>query len=233
MLTKKGATIATLQSKTRQLRSNGCRTMDVLDEKMTGDMKRGGEYNYYTAQLYAGLFFTEGQVCGETNIVQGANRNVRQKKGYEKNKEQLKMLFFNPGQRIPGIPFIGDKLDIFDEKLAPFYTYDIDLTDLNGQACYLFSIKRREDLTAGEKGAIVFDNIITWFHTKTMEIVARNYDLSYNAGVYDFDVHMEVVMTKFGGYLVPQTLRYKGNWDVAFKKRERGVFTATLFDFDN
>jgi hypothetical protein len=64
-----------------------------------------------------------------------------------------------------------------------------------------------------------------------MEIVARNYDLSYNAGVYDFDVHMEVVMTKFGEYLVPQTLRYKGDWDVAFKKRERGVFTATLFDF--
>jgi hypothetical protein len=64
-----------------------------------------------------------------------------------------------------------------------------------------------------------------------MEIVARNYDLSYNAGVYDFDVHMEVLMTKFGDYLVPQTLRYKGNWDVAFKKRERGVFTATLFDF--
>jgi hypothetical protein len=231
MLTKKGSTIATLQSKTRQLRSGGCRTMEVLDEKITGDMKRRGDYNYYTAQLYAGLFFTEGKVCGETNIVSGANRNVRQKKGFEKNKEQLKMLFFNPGQRIPGIPFIGDKLDIFDERLAQYYTFNIDITDLNGQACYLFSIKRRENLTAAEKGAIVFDNIITWFHTKTMEIVARNYDLSYNAGVYDFDVHMEVLMTKFGDYLVPQTLRYKGNWDVAFKKRERGVFTATLFDF--
>jgi hypothetical protein len=26
-------------------------------------------------------------------------------------------------------------------------------------------------------------------------------------------------------------LRYTGNWDVVFKKRESGVFTATLFDF--
>ncbi len=64
-----------------------------------------------------------------------------------------------------------------------------------------------------------------------MEIVARNYDLSYDAGVYDFNVHMEVQMTKFETYLVPKIIRYTGNWDVAFKKRERGIFTATLFDF--
>jgi hypothetical protein len=64
-----------------------------------------------------------------------------------------------------------------------------------------------------------------------MNIVARNYDISYNAGVYDFDVKMEVVMTQFGNLTVPATLRYNGTWDVAFKKRERGMFTATLFDF--
>jgi hypothetical protein len=231
MLDKKGTVIASLQSKTRQLRNGGCRTMEVLDEKTTGDMKDGSDYNYYTAQLYAGLFFTQGKVCGETNIVVGAMRNVRNKKGFEKNKEQLKMLFFNPGQKIPGIPFIGDKLDIFDERLASYYNFNIDFTNLNGQDCYLFSIERRDDLTAAERNAIVFDNITTWFNAKTMEIVARNYDLSYNTVVYDFDVHMEVEMTHFGTLLVPQVLRYKGNWDVAFKKRERGVFTATLFDF--
>ena len=231
MLNKQGSVIASLQSKTKQLRSDGCRTMQVLEEQTTGDMKDGNNYNYYTAQLYAGLFFAQGKVCGETNIVTGAMRNVRDKRGLEKNKEQLKMLFFNPGQKIPGIPFIGDKLDIFDERLAQYYNFNIDFTNLNGQDCYLFSIKRRDDLTASERGAIVFDNIITWFNAKTMEIVARNYDLSYNSVVYDFDVHMEVVMTHFGALLVPQVLRYKGNWDVAFKKRERGVFTATLFDF--
>jgi hypothetical protein len=73
--------------------------------------------------------------------------------------------------------------------------------------------------------------MITWFSTKTMEVMARNYDMSYDAGVYDFDVHMEVQMTKFGNYLVPKMLRYIGNWDVVFKKRERGFFTATIFDF--
>ncbi len=82
-----------------------------------------------------------------------------------------------------------------------------------------------------KKISIVIDNMVTWFDAKTMEVMARNYHLSYDAGVYDFDVQMEVQMTKFGDYLVPKILRYKGNWDVIFKKRERGAFTATLFDF--
>lgn len=231
MLNKKAAVIASLQSTTRQQRAAGCRTMEVLDEQTTGDMKDGDAFNYYTAQLYAGLFFTQGKVCGETNIVSGSLRTVRAKKGIERNKEQLKMLFFNPGQKIPGIPFIGDKLDIFEERLAKYYDFNIDLTTLNGQSCYLFTIKRRDNLTSSERSEIVFDNITTWFNDKTMDIVARNYDLSYNTGLYDFDVHMDVTMTTVSGLLVPQVLRYKGDWDVAFKKRERGIFTATLSDF--
>jgi hypothetical protein len=41
-----------------------------------------------------------------------------------------------------------------------------------------------------------------------------------------------VEMTKFENYLVPKVMRYNGNWDVIFKKREKGIFTATLFDFN-
>jgi hypothetical protein len=232
MFDKKGKTAATLQSKTRQNVANGCRTMEVLEENTTGDIYKKEDFNYYTAELYASLFFTNGKVCGESNVVKGVELSLHNKKGLQKHKEQLKMLFFNPGKKIPGIPFMGDKLDIFEERLAKYYDFAIDIVVLNGQNCYLFQIKKKEDLSASEENNIVFDNITTWFNTKTMEIVARNYDLSYNAGVYDFEVHMEVVMTRFGDYLVPQTLRYNGNWDVALKKRERGVFTATLFNFN-
>ena len=232
MKDKKNIIIATLESKTRQNTINGCRTMDILEEKSSGDIyDKKQQWNYYTAELYAGLFFTQGKVCGETNIVAGIERTVQDKKGLDKRKEQLKTMFFNPGKKVPGIPFIGDKLDIFDGDVAQYYDFAIDMNDYNGQQCYIFSIKNRDDLTSSEKDKIVFDNITTWFNSKTMEIVARNYDLSYDAGVYDFNVHMEVQMTKFETYLVPRTLRYTGNWDVAFKKRERGIFTATLFDF--
>jgi hypothetical protein len=226
MKDKKDKVKASLQSKTRQRVSKGCRTMEVVNETVTGDFyDKDGEYNYYTAELYGGLFFTRGTVCGETNIVAGTYRNVRSKSGSEKHKEQLKMLFFDPGKKIPGIPFMGDKTAIFDRDHIDRYGFSLDYVDFSGQSCYLFTIKAK-----GSSG-VVIDNMTTWFNSSTMEIVARNYDLSYNAGVYDFDVHMEVQMTQFENLTVPSTLRYYGTWDAAFKKRERGVFTATLFDF--
>ncbi len=228
MLDKHGKIEASLYSRTRQNRVNGCRTMDVLEQKTTGDMYDGKDLNYYTAELYAGLFFTNEKVCGENNIVTGRERDVRGKSGLEKRKEQLKMLFFNPGQKIPGIPFIGDKVDIFDPSISQYYDFSIDMEEISGQQCYVFKIIPKADI---DRDKIVFDNITTWFNAKTMEIVARNYDLSYDTPVYDFNVHMEVRMTKFEGMLVPELLVYNGNWKVAFKKRERGIFTATLFDF--
>jgi hypothetical protein len=203
--------------------------MDVLEERTTGDMYKHKELNYYTAELYAGLLFTNGKVCGEDNIVAGRQRDVKGKSGLEKHKEQLKMLFFNPGQMIPGIPFIGDKVDIFDPSISKYYDFSIDMDQMMNQQCFVFKINPKQGI---DRDKIVFDNITTWFNSKTMEIVARNYDLSYDTPVYDFDVHMEVRMTRFEGMLVPELLSYKGNWKVAFKKRERGIFTATLFDFN-
>jgi hypothetical protein len=116
MRDKNDQVIATLNSKTRQNKVGGCRTMDVLEEKVSGNMKdANGEYNYTTPALYASLFFTKGQICGETNIVKGKVRTVSGS-GLSKAKDQLKMLFFNPGKKIPGIPFIGNKLDLYDES---------------------------------------------------------------------------------------------------------------------
>ncbi len=229
---KKGKLKASMQSKIRQHRSNGCRSMEVLDQNTTGNFfDADSNYNYYTAELYAGLFFTNGKICGENNIVKGIDFNPRSKNGIEKSKQQLKMLFFNPGKKIPGIPFIGDKINIFEPDKAKYYDFLIDAGDYEGQSCYIFSIKVKDDLSGGKKDNIVINSMITWFKAKTMEIMARNYDMSYDAGVYEFDVHIEVEMTKFRNYLVPKVLRYKGDWDVIFKKRERGMFTATLFDF--
>ena len=233
ILDKNNKVKASLQSKTKQNRSGNCRTMDIIEESTNGDFYDANKNNnYYTAQLYAGLFFTLNKVCGENNIVRGIEFSARNKKGLDKHKEQLKMLFFNPGKKIPGIPFIGDKIDIFDPDRAALYDFAIDKADYEGASCYVFSIKAKPNLKEGRKDKIVIDNMITWFDAKTMDVMARTYELSYNAGVYDFDVHMEVEMTRFGQYLLPKTLRYKGVWDVIFKKRERGVFTATLFDFN-
>jgi len=223
---------ASLDSRTRQNRIGGCRTMDVLEEKTFGKLRdRKGEYNYVTPSLYASLFFTKGKICGETNIVNGKKRTI-QGSGIEKAKEQLKMLFFNPGEKIPGIPMIGNKLDLYDDNAHELYNYRLDYVDYHGKLAYVFEIKPKEDLGFFAKDRVVVDQMITWFNPSTLEVLGRNYSLSYKAGVYDFNVQMEVEMTYTpNGLLVPKILRYKGDWDVVFKKRERGLFTATLFDF--
>ncbi|TXT32723.1 MAG: hypothetical protein FD136_1255 [Chitinophagaceae bacterium] len=232
MLDKKGAVKASLYSKTRQNRLNGCRTMDVLEEQVTGNFYDANKkYNYTTPELYASLFFTKGTICGENNIVKGRNLTISNKSGIDKHKEQLKILFFNPGKKISGIPFIGDKLDLYDESAHKLYDYKLDIQEYKGALCYVFSITPKENLGFLKNDKIVVDQMITWFDMKSMEVLARDYSLSYKAGFYDFDVTMNVEMTRVGNLIVPKTLRYRGNWDVIVKKRERAIFTATLFDF--
>lgn len=231
MLDKKGGVKASQQSRTRQHASGGCRYTQMLEQKTTGDFyRKSGGYNYYTAQLYDGLFFAFDTVCGQHNRVKDAHLGIRGKSGIEKNKEQLKMLFFNPGADIPGIPLMGDKVQIFDEGHTKLYDLDIDIRDRNGVACYVFTVRAKPGLNAIDRGRIVIDEMVTWFDYRSFEVLERNYAMSYQAGVYNFDVRMQVTMQHAAGYLVPAVIRYDGNWGVAFRKKERGVFTATIFD---
>jgi len=219
---------ATLRSKTKQVRSNNCRRMEIIEEQVTGDIYDADRnFNYYTAQMYASLFFTKDSICGEDNIVAGREFSTSGKSGMEKRKEQLKMLFFNPGKKINGLPFISNKTAIFDDDMADKYDMSIDMDVYNNTSCYIF----KQKVKPGSKDGVIIDEMTTWFDDKTYEVVARNYTLSYNATVYDFKVQMEIIMTKFGEYRVPSLIRYNGNWKAIFKDRERGVFTATLFDF--
>lgn len=228
MLDKNGKIKASLHSTTQQIRKDNCRTMKVLNQSTTGDIfDSQGNFNYYTAQMYASLFFTKDSVCGETNIVKGHEFSTSGLSGIDKHKEQLKMLFFDPGKKINGLPFISSKTEIFDPAIAGNYNMYIDYRNYNSIPCYVFTMNVKDD----RKRNVVIDEMTSWFDSKTFEIVARNYVLSYDAGVYDFNVKMEVQMTHAAKLLVPSVLNYNGNWKVFFNKRERGAFTATLSDF--
>ncbi len=228
MMDKKGKEQATLFSKIKQLRENDCRSMEVLEEQATGDFYDADhQYNYYTAQMYASLFFTKGSICGEDNIVAGKEFSTEGKSGMDKHKEQLKLLFFNPGKKINGLPFMSNKTAIYDDDMAELYDMNIDMDDYNKTSCYIF----KQKVKPGKEGDVVVSEMTTWFNDKTYEVVARMYSLNYSTLVYDFKVNMEVQMTHAGGKLVPALIRYDGNWKTILKKRERGIFTATLFDF--
>jgi hypothetical protein len=234
MLDKEKHSRATLYSKTRQEVGHGCRWMHTIEEHHTGDMYNSSDQlNYYTAQMYSGIFLAPDTVCGETNIVANTAISMEGKSGISKHKEQLKMLFFNPGKKIPGLPFIGNKIALFDDKVSARYDFLIDMEEYKGELCYVFKITPVPGLPRNEQDQIIINEMTTWFNPKTWDITGRNYDLSYSAGVYDFDVHIEVEMGRYKEFLVPKVMRYNGNWSVVFKKRERGIFTATLFDFNN
>ena len=122
---------------------------------------------------------------------------------------------------------MSNKTAIFDDDMADKYEMSIDMDTYNNTNCYIF----KQTVNPAYKSDVVVDEMTTWFNQNTYEVVARNYSISYDAGVYDFKVQMEVMMAKAGEYLVPSLIRYTGNWKAIFKPRERGVFTATLFDF--
>src|SRR6478672_603899 len=102
------------------------------------------------------------------------------------------MLFFNPGKRIPGLPFMSSKTAIFEDGMADDYDMNIDMDQYNNNSCYIF----KQKVKPGHEGKVVVDEMTTWFNDSTFEVVARNYTLSYDAGVYDFKVEMEVIMTR-------------------------------------
>ena len=228
MNNKKGEANASYFSKTNQTYKNTCRKMITTEEAITGDFfDEHKNYNYYTAELYASLFFTKDSSCGETNIIGAKAFSTEGLKGMEKHKQQLKMLFFNPGQKIKGLPFMSNKTAIYEDGMAEYYDMKIDIELYNNISCFVF----RQKIKEGNKSNVVIDEMTTWFDDQTFEIKGRNYSLSYDAGVYDFDVQMQVEINKFDNYLVPTLIRYTGNWKAIFKKRERGIFTATLYDF--
>jgi hypothetical protein len=224
ILGKNNKVQASLFSRTRQTIKKRCRSMVVLEEKVTGDFyKKNKDYNYYTAELYAYLFFTSKPVCGETNIVAGTE-NTRGSGQMEKSKWQLKQLIFNPGSKVAGVPFAGNKAAIFDEDIAKMYDFKIMFVEYGGEDCYLFSAVPKPEY----KGKVIYNELSTWFRKADYAIVARDYSLSYKTILYDFDVKMKVRLKEVKGQLVPVTISYGGNWHVATKKRERAQFTTML-----
>lgn len=221
---KAGKIKASLYSHTQQQIHNHCRSMKVLDEKVTGDFyKRNGDYKYYTAELYAYLFFTKGTVCNEDDVVAG-RLDTRGKGQLEKSKAELKQLIFNPGGRIKGIPFIGDKASIFDPEVAAHYDFKLLSEDYDGQDCYVFKAIPKK----GEEHNVVYNELSTWFRKSDYSIVARDYALSFSTMLYDFDVRMKVRTSQVGSRLLPTSIQYDGNWHIIMQKRESVKFSATF-----
>lgn len=224
VLNKRGKTEASYHSITKQHRANGCRTMDTEDERITGKFyDKDGEYRYYTAELYDYLFFTKGKVCGENDIIAGS-LELKNESQLEKHKQKLKMLIFNPGSKVGGVPFMGEKAAIFEPDVAKMYNFKLTSEEYDGEDCYVFKAIPKK----GYEDDVVYEYLATWFRKSDYSIVARDYSLSYSTLVYDFDVRMKVRTRQVGEKLLPTHITYDGNWHVFTQRRERVKFTTTI-----
>ncbi len=223
---KKGKVEASYFSKTRQKRVGNCRTMDMLEEEVKGNYyknKKKKKHRYFTAELYEYLFYTDGKVCNETDILKYDDEPAEGGM-IGRSVKQLKQLMFNPGSKVSSVPFMGDRAAIFDDDIAKMYDFKLLSEEYAGQECYVFKAIPKPEY----KDKIVYDELSTWFRKSDYSIVARDYSLSFKTAVYDFDVDMKVRTQQVGDKLLPTRIEYFGNWHVFTQKRERVRFINTV-----
>lgn len=213
---------ATLHRKGRLVREGPKATLPIDSETATGKLRgRKGEMRYLTAELYDDLFWPKGRWPADNTVTtykQGGRGSGR----IAKYKEELKRFMFNPGQEIASVPFIGDKLALFDPEMAPLYDFGIGTSFRNGCTCWEFSALAKDSLNGKrvKDGATVIKSMRTWFDQRTMNVIAREYRIAHASLILDFDISIRVDNVLEGGELMPTYILYDGDWDIPLRKRE-------------
>ncbi|MBL0127496.1 MAG: hypothetical protein IPP83_08545 [Flavobacteriales bacterium] len=199
----------------------------VLDSVREGGRlrERDGDMRYLTAEMYDDVFFPKGRYVASNRI---ADRTLELDKSsrFEKYKSELKKFMFNPGQEIASVPLIGDKLDIFDPELVPYYDYVLNTDHRNGRMCWSFTAVAKDSVNGkhADEDDTVIKRMVTWFDMETMQVLAREYRIAHRSLFLDFDITIRVDNTVVDGELVPVRVDYKGDWDIPFKSREIVAF---------
>lgn len=214
--------MATLYREGRLVRKERVVQLLVDSAQESGKLRsRNGDMRYLTAELYDDLFWPKGSWRADNTIAR--YQSGRQSSGkIEKYKDELKKFMFNPGQEIASVPFIGDKLALFDPEMLPYYDFGIDHSHRNGQLCWEFTALAKDSVDGkrAKDGATVIKSMRTWFDQRTMQVIAREYRIAHASLLLDFDISIQVDNTLVGEELVPTYIRYDGDWDIPFKKRE-------------
>jgi len=217
---------STTRQKTRSKGKETCRTMDILEEEITGKYyKRKRKPRYYTTKMYERLFFTEEEVC-ETRISTPSEDEADGR--IARYVAQLKKLIFQPGEKVD-VPIIGGKTAIFEKKMAKYYDYSIESKAYqNDMACYVFRVDVKPEFKDRKEGKTVVKSLETFFEKKTFQVIGRNYRVAYYGALFDFDVTMRVKLTKLDDQYLPEFIEYDGFWKVPTQKREQAKFTIKM-----
>jgi hypothetical protein len=217
----------------RKIRHNndGPYKMEYLAKEDAGKLyKKNGKYQLYTVEMFDYIFMNpyNSDLLTEGPMTTGA----KGKGANESYKDKLKTLIFTPGRPIKGLPFIGDKTQIFTANMRQYYDYSYDSgTYLDSIPVYRFKVAVKKDLSSGTKDGLMIKTLTTIFDKRNFQILGRYVDMKYSNFVFDFDVQMNIEMSYFGEEKLPTKITYQGNWDYPFKKEERASFLIVHKDY--
>lgn len=177
---------------------------------------RKGGFRYLTAEMYDDVFFPKGSYKASNSVAERKLEVVRGDR-FEKYKSELKKFMFDPGTEIASVPFIGDKLALFDPDMVRFYDFALRGEDRSGHACWVFTATAKPEF---RDGRTVIKTMETWFDQTNMDVIARQYRIAHASLILDFDISIKVENTVIGNALVPTRVDYGGVWNIPFKKIE-------------
>ena len=198
--------------------------MEILEKKDDGNVyKRNGKYSLYTVEMFDYIFMN----AYNSDFVPSAPISGAKGESNESYKDKLKTLIFSPGRPIKGVPFIGNKTQIFTSNMRQYYDYTFYRgTYLDTIPVYRFKVALKPDLSSWTVGGMMIKELVTIFDMRNFQILGRYVDMKYGNLAFDFDVQMNIELGYFGEdkTLLPTKISYQGNWDIPFKREERASF---------
>lgn len=203
----------------------------TIDKETTNGKirKKNGKFKYLTAEMYDEVFFPEHRHTVSPNIISVEQKETKESK-IEKYKSQLKKMLFNPGAPIESVPFIGNKMEIFSDKMVEYYDYNIFTSWLpDSTECLVFTCEAKPD---EKKNKTVIKSMTTYFDKYTFEVLDRSYHLKYGNTLFQFDIEMNIKNKKVRSMLVPESIKYSGWWDIPIKKAEIIDFKLNCSEYE-
>jgi hypothetical protein len=214
--------LASYKSQTIQVINKNCTILEEKNKQHTGNFyTSNGNYNYYTMQVFAQHFFRFDTICN----VQFNDTTTQFIQDEMQNREvQMRTLIFNPGKKL-NIPIIGHKMAIFSKAMIPYYNYSIQSTFYNGVPAYLFEVTIKPEWNYTEyNDKTVIKSFKTYFNKQSKQVLARKYNMEYHHWLFDFDINMEIELQEKNNVFMPKKIKYNGQWDIPFKKKEIAIF---------
>lgn len=204
--------------------------VNVTAEKTNGRIrKKNGEWRYYTAHLFDHAFYPADTLT-PNNTVGDLHSKKEHDRRMDKHKHDIRLMMFNPGAGISGVPIVGKKMGIFDDEMVPYYDYKIwEFRYQDSIPCYAFTCKAKPEF---KEDKTVVKDLTSYFRKSDLAIMKREYHLRYTSILFQFDVHIQVNLTNIDGVLVPTQVHYNGFWDVPAKKAEYISFRLDCSNFE-